>query len=138
MWYMKKKGSFILVIIIFCYVFLPNIIYAKQGCCSHHGGVVGCSSGRQVCADGSYSPTCTCGTYNSNSSNSSSSSLGNSSYKPSNSNSTDDSKYAGIAVTGILGGLITLGIISEKQDAKKAREEYLKRVESERKKIIQQ
>ena len=131
---MKKRGNFILVIIIFYFIFFPNIIYAKQGCCSHHGGVVGCSGGRQVCADGSYSPTCTCGTYNSNSSNSSSSSLGNSSYKPSNSNSTDDSKYAGIAVTGILGGLITLGIISEKQDAKKAREEYLERVESERKK----
>lgn len=128
---MKKRGSFVLVIIIFCFVFFPNIIYAKQGCCSHHGGVVGCSGGRQACADGTYSPTCTCGTYNSNSS---SSSFGNSSYKPSNSNSTDDSKYTGIAVIGILGGLITLGIISEKQDAKKAREEYLKRVESERKK----
>ena len=87
-----------------------------------------------MCADGTYSPTCTCGSYNSNSSNSSSSSSGNSSYKSSNSNSSDDSKYAGIAVTGILGGLITLGIISEKQDAKKAREEYLERVESERKK----
>lgn len=134
---MKKRGSFVLVIIIFCFVFFPNIIYAKQGCCSHHGGVVGCSGGRQVCADGTYSPTCTCGTYNSNSSNSSnssSSSLGNSSYKSSNSNSTDDSNYAGIAVTGILGGLITIGIISGKQDEKKAREEYLKRVESERKK----
>lgn len=120
-----------MVIIIFCFIIFPNIIYAKQGCCSHHGGVVGCSSGRQVCADGTYSPTCTCGTYNSNSSSSLS---GNSSYKSSNSNSSDDSKYAGIAVTGILGGLITLGIIFEKQDAKKAREEYLKRVESERKK----
>ncbi|UFH60474.1 hypothetical protein [Sulfurovum mangrovi] len=34
---------------------------AKRGCCSHHGGVCGCNdSGRQVCCDGTLSPTCTC------------------------------------------------------------------------------
>jgi hypothetical protein len=32
----------------------------QRGCCSHHGGVAGCSNGRIVCNDGSYSPTCTC------------------------------------------------------------------------------
>ena len=31
-----------------------------QGCCSWHGGECGCSNGRDVCCDGSYSPTCTC------------------------------------------------------------------------------
>ncbi|MBQ6477696.1 MAG: G5 domain-containing protein [Bacilli bacterium] len=40
---------------------LPINIYARRGCCSHHGGVAGCSSsGRQICNDGSLSPTCTC------------------------------------------------------------------------------
>ncbi|TGU71423.1 hypothetical protein E4633_13925 [Geomonas terrae] len=32
----------------------------RRGCCSWHGGVCGCSDGRAVCCDGSYSPTCTC------------------------------------------------------------------------------
>jgi hypothetical protein len=33
---------------------------AKRGCCSWHGGVCGCSGGRVVCCDGSFSPSCTC------------------------------------------------------------------------------
>jgi predicted transporter len=33
---------------------------ARRGCCSHHGGVCGCSQGRAVCCDGTYSPTCGC------------------------------------------------------------------------------
>ena len=33
----------------------------QSGCCSWHGGVSGCSSsGRVVCNDGTYSPSCTC------------------------------------------------------------------------------
>lgn len=32
----------------------------QRGCCSHHGGVSGCSNGKVVCNDGSYSPSCTC------------------------------------------------------------------------------
>ena len=32
----------------------------QSGCCSWHGGVDGCSGGRIVCNDGSYSPSCTC------------------------------------------------------------------------------
>lgn len=40
---------------------MPICVYAQRGCCSHHGGVVGCSSGgRQICADGTFSPSCTC------------------------------------------------------------------------------
>lgn len=31
-----------------------------RGCCSHHKGVCGCENGRQVCCDGSYSPSCRC------------------------------------------------------------------------------
>jgi len=32
----------------------------QRGCCSWHQGVCGCSKGRQVCCDGSLSPTCRC------------------------------------------------------------------------------
>lgn len=32
----------------------------RRGCCSHHGGVCGCSSGRATCCDGSLSPSCGC------------------------------------------------------------------------------
>ena len=37
-----------------------KITVARQGCCSWHDGVCGCSYGRVVCCDGSYSPSCTC------------------------------------------------------------------------------
>lgn len=32
----------------------------RRGCCSHHGGVCGCSDGRAMCCDGTLSPTCGC------------------------------------------------------------------------------
>ena len=32
----------------------------RRGCCSYHGGVCGCSGGRQQCCDGALSPSCTC------------------------------------------------------------------------------
>lgn len=55
---MKKK---IVLVLIFLVLFLPLKIEAARGCCSHHGGVSGCSSsGRQICKDGTLSPTCTC------------------------------------------------------------------------------
>lgn len=42
-------------------LFSPLKIEATRGCCSHHGGVSGCSSlGRQICKDGTLSPTRTC------------------------------------------------------------------------------
>ncbi len=51
----------IILIFIFGVLFFPIKIEARRGCCSHHGGVSGCnSSGRQVCRDGTLSPTCTC------------------------------------------------------------------------------
>jgi hypothetical protein len=31
-----------------------------RGCCSWHGGECGCQGGRELCCDGSLSPTCTC------------------------------------------------------------------------------
>ena len=49
-------------LILLCIIMLTPIeVSAKRGCCSHHGGVSGCSSsGRQVCNDGTLSPSCTC------------------------------------------------------------------------------
>ena len=36
-------------------------VQAQRGCCSHHGGVSGlCRNGKQVCNDGTTSPSCTC------------------------------------------------------------------------------
>jgi hypothetical protein len=32
----------------------------RRGCCSHHGGVCGCRSGRALCCDGQLSPSCGC------------------------------------------------------------------------------
>lgn len=32
----------------------------NKGCCSHHGGVCGCSGGRAVCCDQTISRTCGC------------------------------------------------------------------------------
>lgn len=35
---------------------------AQSGCCSWHSGVCGCgTNGRTICCDGTYSPSCTCG-----------------------------------------------------------------------------
>lgn len=49
------------IILIISLVILIPEVQAQKGCCSHHGGVAGCSSdGRQICNDGTYSPTCTC------------------------------------------------------------------------------
>lgn len=44
------------------FLLLPISVDAQRGCCSHHGGVSGgcSSSGKQICNDGTLSPTCTC------------------------------------------------------------------------------
>jgi len=58
----NKIINFIILLAIFM-AFFFNTAEARQGCCSWHGGVCGCdsSNGRQICCDGSYSPSCTCG-----------------------------------------------------------------------------
>ncbi len=49
------------LVIVLMFILMFDVVYAKRGCCSHHGGVAGCSSGgRTICRDGSYSPSCTC------------------------------------------------------------------------------
>lgn len=48
-------------LLLFLIFLIPTVVFARQGCCSHHGGVCGCSKyGRQVCCDGQLSPSCTC------------------------------------------------------------------------------
>lgn len=38
-----------------------DMLIARRGCCSHHGGVQGCNEyGRTTCRDGSVSPSCRC------------------------------------------------------------------------------
>lgn len=56
-----KKSLLFISLIIGAFLF-GGQLYAKSGCCSWHGGVNYCdtSVGRQVCNDGTYSPTCGC------------------------------------------------------------------------------
>jgi len=57
------KRLIIIILVVFLSIFASfRIIDAKSGCCSWHGGVSHCdtSVGRQVCNDGTYSPSCTC------------------------------------------------------------------------------
>lgn len=54
---MKKYFVFVFVLCLF----FPTRVIAGRGCCSHHGGVCGCSKyGKQVCCDNSLSPSCYC------------------------------------------------------------------------------
>lgn len=58
---MKTRKLF-LTLILFFVISWPSLSFATSGCCSWHRGVSHCDSsvGRQVCNDGSYSPSCTC------------------------------------------------------------------------------
>lgn len=58
-----KITSLVFVVVLFIFLFIPTSVSAQQGCCSWHGGISYCdySTGRYVCNDGEYSPTCTCG-----------------------------------------------------------------------------
>lgn len=42
---------------------IDGMLFARSGCCSHHGGVCGCSGDRISCCDGTLSPSCTCSGY---------------------------------------------------------------------------
>ena len=55
-----------IVFALFCLMICSRHINAAgyQGCCSHHGGINYCSTtGRIVCNDGTYSPSCRCDDY---------------------------------------------------------------------------
>jgi hypothetical protein len=60
-----KKLLLFSIIAILAIFFMSSNALARSGCCSWHDGVCGCdtSVGRQVCCDGTYSPTCTCTYY---------------------------------------------------------------------------
>jgi hypothetical protein len=51
------------IFFLFLSLIVPRYLFATSGCCSWHGGQSYCdySTGRWVCADGTYSPSCTCG-----------------------------------------------------------------------------
>lgn len=54
-----KRVKVVVILIVLILSF--EMVDAQRGCCSHHGGVAGCSSsGRTICNDGTYSPSCTC------------------------------------------------------------------------------
>lgn len=54
-----------MLLVVCCMIILAEPVLARRGCCSHHGGVSGgCSGGRQVCNDGTISPSCACESYN--------------------------------------------------------------------------
>lgn len=136
------KYFVILVIILFI---LVSPVYAQRGCCSHHGGVSSsCTSDcRQICNDGTISPSCMCGACNNSSSNTNGKSkrfnystneweyynddkVSNNNYNNKNVDSNtnkEKSKYnpsiLEIIATILMGGLFTwyiLGIISESID----------------------
>lgn len=57
------KNNTLSFILITFFLLLPfTTAYAKRGCCSHHGGVVGCdaATGMAKCKDGTTSPSCNC------------------------------------------------------------------------------
>jgi hypothetical protein len=57
---MRVKTLFFAIIASLFFLSSSNV-YARSGCCSWHSGVCGCSqTGRQICCDGSLSPSCTC------------------------------------------------------------------------------
>lgn len=57
-----KKGLLLWAFTFLVGVMLTPSAEAKRGCCSWHGWVNYCASnGRYVCNDGTYSPSCTCG-----------------------------------------------------------------------------
>lgn len=51
-----------LILVLLAMLFILSNAYARSGCCSWHGGVNHCDngSGRIVCNDGTYSPSCMC------------------------------------------------------------------------------
>ncbi len=56
---MNKRKMIILTVLLL--LVSPKLVNAARGCCSRHGGVCGCTTyGKNLCCDGSVSPSCTC------------------------------------------------------------------------------
>ena len=60
--YIKIRVSIFSLIFLAVFLLFSSASQATSGCCSWHGGVSHCdtSVGRQVCNDGTYSPSCGC------------------------------------------------------------------------------
>jgi len=60
---MKINKFLLSILLTLLFLFFPTNSFATSGCCSWHGGQSYCdySTGRWVCNDGTYSPSCTCG-----------------------------------------------------------------------------
>lgn len=132
-----KKTIFLLFIIV---LMSFNNVYAVPGCCSWHGGEVGCSGRKTLCADGTIS-TCPCdGTssyhnYNTNDNNY------NHNYNYNNIENNNPFLY--IILSVILGGVIVLSLgffanlfeNSRKKRQKVNMERYRLKQEEEEKRI---
>lgn len=57
---MNMKKWFIIGMFILSVGLCVFNVFERSGCCSHHGGVCGCSAGRARCCDGTLSPSCGC------------------------------------------------------------------------------
>lgn len=58
---MRLSKKFLCSILLLTIISPVLEVNAQRGCCSWHGGVSGaCRNGRQVCNDGTLSPSCTC------------------------------------------------------------------------------
>lgn len=58
---MSSKNLLFKILISIMLLIVPLSVNAQRGCCSRYGGVAGChSSGKQLCKDGTLSPSCTC------------------------------------------------------------------------------
>lgn len=85
-----KLGVKKCLIILGVLTLLPSNVAARRGCCSHHGGVRGdCRYGKQVCNDGTTSPSCICESEINNTEESNSSQSRNYNYNPIISGCTD-------------------------------------------------
>ena len=62
-----KKDYLFSVMVIVIILLIPLKVYAGRGCCSWHGGQAYCdvNTGKWVCNDGTYSPSCTCSSHGS-------------------------------------------------------------------------
>jgi len=90
------------ITILLCFSFISPVS-AGQGCCSWHGGESGAcsSSGKEICNDGTESPTCTC------------SSFSTSDYGEDNYNSSDDGAlFWAIFIFIIIVGAIIINIVA--------------------------
>ena len=95
---MKK----LIIVIILLVISIPVIVFAKPGCCSHHGGVAGCAGAKQLCNDGTLSPTCYCEIAYSDNVNYTKNYTSNYSSYNANTQSDDEDDYSNIGILVVI------------------------------------